>query len=93
MIMNQTMVTTNLRLPYVDWIQVRALAAEARMSLNEYVNYMINVVSKAKGLAVSLERLPVKPVKRDPIWEWPDLAAKLKTRPMGLSADDELIYG
>lgn len=93
MIMNQTMVTTNLRLPYVDWIQVRALAAEEGMSVNEYVNYMINVVSKARGLAVGPERIPLKPVKRDPIWGWPDLAAKLKMRPMGLSADDELIYG
>lgn len=93
MIMNQTMVTTNLRLPYVDWIQVRALAAEARMSLNEYVNYMINMVSKAGGLAVSSKRIPLKPLKRDPIWEWPDLAVKLKTRPMDLSGDDELIYG
>lgn len=87
------MVTTNLRLPYVDWIQARALAAEARMSLNEYVNYMINMVSKAGGLAVSIERIPLKPLKRDPIWGWPDLAAKLKAKPMGLSAEDELIYG
>lgn len=59
----------------------------------DIVNYMINVTSKTKRLAVSLERIPVKPIKRDPIWEWPDLAAKLKVEPMGLSAEDELIYG
>lgn len=93
MIMNQTMVTTNLRLPYVDWIQVRALAAEARMSLNEYINYIIDMISKARGLAVRIERVPIKPLKRDPIWGWPESVVKLKTSPMGLSADDELIYG
>lgn len=87
------MVVTNLRIPEDDWIGVRATAAEAQMSLNEYINYVIEMGGKARQLGVSLKRIPTRPKKRDPIWDWPDLAKKLKIKPMGLSADDELIYG
>lgn len=91
--MNQTIITTNLRIPRSDWLQIRALAGESQMSLNEYLKYIINLVSKAKQFSVSWKKIPLKPVKRDPIWDWPELAKKIKSQPMGLSAEDEIIYG
>lgn len=91
--MDQAIVTTNLRIPRFNWLQVKALAGEAEMSLNEYINYIINLASKARQLSVGFKKIPLKPLKRDSVWEWPDLAKKLKAHPMGLSPDDELIYG
>lgn len=87
------MIVTNLRIPKSDWLQMRALAGEAQMSVNEYVSTIINAVSKARQLSVSVKNVPLKPLKHDPIWDWSKIAKKLKIRPMGLSSDDEAIYG
>ncbi len=91
--MKEEMVVTNLRLPKSDWVLIKTLAAEAQMSLNEYLNYLINIISKARGLGVSLKKVPLKPRKRDSIWDLPHLAKGLKRKPMGLSPEDEIIYG
>ena len=86
------MVVTNLRLPYADWLQVKTVAAEEGLSVNEYINQAITFVTKAKGLVTNLFAVK-KPATSDPILDWPNLTKKIKVRPMGLSADDILIYG
>lgn len=91
--MTQDTVVTSLRIPKPDWLEMRALAAEAQMSLNEYINYIIEMAGKARQFGVSLKIIPTKPRRRDPIWDLPNAVKKLKIEPMGLSADDEIIYG
>lgn len=80
------MVVTNLRMEQPDWLQIKAIAGEMGMSANKYINYLIRKVS-------TLEVLGVKPSKKSAsIWDLPDLA-KIKNKPMGMSKDDEIIYG
>ncbi|MEK7565842.1 MAG: hypothetical protein AAB506_02255 [Patescibacteria group bacterium] len=77
--MIDSMVVTNLRLPRSEWIMVRSLAAEAGISVNEFVRRMIVRFSTTFQL------------KSPSIWDLPKLASG-KDRPMGLSAEDEEIY-
>jgi len=88
--MTNQMVVTNLRLPYADWLQVKTVAAEQGLSVNEYINEALSFVTKAKSLAAGLFNR--KTVYNDPIWNWPVLSQKIKDKPMGLSVDDNLIY-
>lgn len=90
--MANQMVVTNLRLPYADWLQVKTVAAEQGLSVNEYINEAVAFVTKAKSLVANLFAYK-KSTVNDPILDWPNLTKKIKIRPMGLSADDILIYG
>lgn len=80
-------VITNLRIDQYDWIQVRSMAAEAGMSVNEYINEIIKIDSSRRELAIQ----PKSKRKKLSIWDLPKLA-QMKDRPMGLSAEDEIIY-
>lgn len=83
------MVVTNLRLPRSDWLEIKTVAAEAGMSINEYIRFMVRGLSNVSQLVGGW----VKPKKNHPtIWDLPKLA-KGKSKPMGLSPDDILIYG
>lgn len=86
--MNQQ-VTTNLRLPYADWLQIKTMAAEAGMSVNEYIKLIVQGLGNIRSLTGHW----INPEKgRLTIWDLPKLA-KGKDEPMGVSSDDELIYG
>jgi len=89
MIMNQIMVTTNLRIPYSDWIQIKTMAAESGMSVNEYIRLTVQGLSNIRSLVGHW----VNPKKGAlTIWDLPKLS-KGENKPLGISADDELIYG
>ncbi len=80
-------IVTNLRMDEFDWIQVKSMAAEAGISVNEYINEIIKEETTRRELAVSSQTRE----KKLSVWDLPKLA-KMKDKPMGLSAEDELIY-
>jgi len=82
--MNSKMVVTNLRVSRADWLQLKVLAAEEGMSVNEYVNFMLQDYAKKK-------EFPRKANRRS-FYDLLEIA-KIKDKPMGLSKDDEVIYG
>lgn len=84
--MKQNIVVTNLRIPRTDWLQIRALAAEVGMSVNEYINFLIKDSSLRKELAEEIK----KEVNDLPIWE---LDKIVTAKGKGLTNQDEIIYG
>ncbi|MGB9706739.1 MAG: hypothetical protein ACPLXP_01505 [Microgenomates group bacterium] len=84
--MKQDIVVTNLRIPKTDWLQIRALAAEVGMSVNEYINFLIKDISLKKELAQEVK----KKVTDLPIWE---LDKIVTAKGKGLTKEDEVIYG
>lgn len=79
------MIVTNLRIPEDEWLQIRAAAAELGMSANEYINQLIQKTAIKNELAEN------RPGKKHPIWDLPK--AYVKGKGMGMSEDDEIIYG
>lgn len=88
--MKKQIIVSNIRMPLENWLEVKAAAGAANMSVNEYFNYLanMNVVRKTVGLG----DIPNKSKKRVTIWDLSKLARK-KNTPMGLSEEDEIIYG
>lgn len=91
--MKTDIVTTNLRLPREDWLQVKTDAAEDGISFNEYIKNMIWECGTGRSLGVRHQ-----PQKRNKsqkpkltIWDLPKLA-KIKDKPMGMSKEDKIIY-
>lgn len=86
-------VVTNLRIDENDWLQVKAMAAEAGMSINEYLNLLTqNVISKARfGFPIKFHRGG----KRKSIYDLlPSLLKKRhKAETFELSEEDKIIYG
>lgn len=96
--MNQTIVTTNLRVPADEWYEFKNFAGELDVSVNGLINRLIQKVNIQKSfvsdlVSVPVKHLKVKRVRRDPIWDWPNLANKIKDKPMGISEEDKIIYG
>ncbi len=81
-------VVTNLRVDEIDWLQIKAEAAELGMSVNEYINSIIKKTSVRVELALEKQA----PKKLSSIWNLPELA-KMKDEPMELSEQDKIIYG
>lgn len=80
------MVVTNLRLPENDWLQIKTIAAELGMSINEYLNYLIQDLSAKRQLSPNI-------TKRNFVWDLDNLAG-IKNKPLGaLSKEDKIIYG
>lgn len=86
-------IVTNLRIDENDWLQVKALAAEAGMSINEYLNFLTqNVISKARfGYPIKVS----KGAKRKSIYDLlPSLLeGRDKDETFELSEEDKIIYG
>ena len=95
--MNQTIVTTNLRVPADEWYEFKNFASELNMSANCLVNQVIKKINVKKSffsdvMGMSIKQLKSGKIERDPIWDWPKLAKQGK--PFGtLSPDDKIIYG
>ena len=86
-------VVTNLRIDRHDWLQLKAVAGELGMSVNEYVNYLIRDLSAKRELLPDVKHKK-KSGKSAPIWKLGDIAKKIKRAPMDeLSPDDKIIYG
>lgn len=86
-------VVTNLRIGRHDWLQLKAVAAELGMSVNEYVNYLIIDLSTKRELLPDIKPNQAILRKNAPIWTLGDIAKKIKPAPIGkLSSDDTAIY-
>lgn len=84
--MNSKKVVTNLRIDREDLLQIKAMAAELGMSVNEYVNYLV------KDLSAKRELLGEKFVS--PIWKLSEISRRVKVKPLGKSSsEDKIIYG
>lgn len=83
------MVSTNLRIPEHEWLQIRAMAAEKGLSANEYVRRIIKKFSTQEVTSPSSEE---EEYRNAPIWDLPRLMKKGKDKPMGASEDDKIIY-
>lgn len=84
------MIITNLRMPENMWLQVKSTAAELGISVNEYLNNLIWEVSGRKQLGIKSKK---KRVNEKKFWEIYKLMDKIEYKPMGLSKEDEIIYG
>lgn len=85
--MNQTMVTTNLRVPTDEWHEFKNFASELDVSVNHLINQVIKKINVQKSFVNDLVRIP-----RKTIWDLPELS-KMPNKPMGnLSPDDQAIY-
>ncbi|HCM82628.1 MAG: hypothetical protein UV63_C0033G0028 [Microgenomates group bacterium GW2011_GWC1_43_11] len=85
-----TIVTTNLRIPQSAYFQVKALAGELGMSVNEYMTFLIKYTTRtrmaAKDGSLSVEK------KRQELWEAMERISQIQNKPMGWSEEDEAIY-
>lgn len=88
--MKQKMVVSNIRMPEEQWIQVKSVAADAGMSVNEYLKTIIQVDIGEKQLGIK-KRKKYSNEKR--FWDLPKLMKNIKYKPMGISDEDKIIYG
>ncbi len=85
--MKQHMVVTNVRMSINDWLQVKTVASEMGMSVNEYLNFSAQAVTTSRQLFGE-----PKKIKNRYHLMWNVLKQKATYKPMGWSAEDEAIY-
>jgi len=85
--MKLKIVNTSLRIEENDWLQLRAMAAELGVSVNEYVRRLIKGCMVKNQLASELK----KDRKDLPVWGIAGTGSSKKG--YELSDDDEIIYG
>lgn len=83
-------IVTNLRIDEQDWLEVKAIAAEQGMSINEYLNFLIKDVSLRSSLGIPKKSKKTK--KKEEIWDRWEALSKMPSEPMDLSEDDKIIY-
>ena len=83
--MSNNKIVTNLRIDRNSWIQIKVMAAELGMSVNEYINYLIQDLSTRREFQVDFRR------KELPIWRLGEIGAERKGK--DLSLEDKVIYG
>jgi len=92
--MNISMVVTNVRMPQEDYLQVKAMAAELGISVNQYIHSVV-VGSATQRMMRDTKR--TRRVKHQSFYEAMLALAlsvsKTKKKPLGLSEEDEVIYG
>jgi len=84
--MKVDVVTTNLRIPKVDWLQIRAAAGELGMSVNRYINFLIKSQLARRELGEEIK----KGATKAPIWQ---LDKIIIGAGKDLNKDDKTIYG
>ena len=84
------MIVSNIRIPESDWIQAKSAASDMGISVNRYINYAIERFTVVRELS---KEYSYKKTKRSSIWELPNISRRIKIKPMGLSKEDEEIYG
>lgn len=85
-IMSQT-ITTNLRIDKDEWSQLKVMAAELNMSVNQYVKYLLRHLSAKRILHA---HFPDR--SKLPIWRLGEIGEKMKIEPGKLSEEDKIIY-
>jgi len=92
--MASRMIVTNLRIDEHDWNQIRAVAAEMGISANEYVKRVLKEAAARQQLGVEMKKNATGKRKRNNfLLELSKIAEKVPNQPMGLSEEDEIIYG
>ena len=86
------MVVTNLRIPHDDWLRVKSTAASLGMSINEYIQVVVDEASKRDFFAYR-EPFP-KTTKKTRLYEslWNIIEHPSVKKPMNASSEDEDIY-
>lgn len=91
--MKQKIIVSNIRVPEVNWLQIRTRAAELGLSVNEYLNQVINIVTTRDLLGVKPQKGKNKiDKKRNEFSQKMAAIAKLPNHPMGANEDDKIIY-
>lgn len=87
--MMDKMIVTNLRMEVNDYLQAKARAGELGMSVNEYFNWLAEIDAKP------LEKPKKRRKRLVSVYEaFAGIGKnKIKVKPMGLSEEDEIIYG
>ena len=76
-----------------DWIQIKSMAAEAGMSVNEYINQVLMTEGTRKMLGDVKTRYKRRKTKsREDFFQKILDLAKMPNEPMGASEDDKIIY-
>lgn len=83
--MNQNIVVSNIRVPENEWKQIKIMATELGMSVNQFLREIINQTILKKQF------IPLNKKKLAPIWKVYQLAKK-KDKDKKLSLEDEIIY-
>ena len=83
------MVVTNLRMPRSDYLQVKAMAGELGMSLNEY---MLRIAKDFTRIRMMKKDTKKRHYHKETILAAFDRIAKMPNKPMGWSKEDEAIY-
>ncbi len=84
------MVVTNLRLPEDEYLTLKALASEEKLSFNEYVRKSLVGMPVVTQFGKSKSKKPKKDIYQALL----ELAKKgCEGEGMGLSGEDEIIYG
>ncbi|MBI4066784.1 hypothetical protein HY407_00220 [Candidatus Gottesmanbacteria bacterium] len=92
--MNTNIVTTNVRIPKNQYMQAKNNAADLDMSLNEYINTLIEEDTKNTFFGHKGKKVTGAKKEDSPYQALLDLAKKpYKPEPMGASEDDKIIYG
>lgn len=88
--MNTDPVVTNVRVDHNRYTQLKVRAGELGMSLNAYMNWLIQ-----RDITKAQFTFPKKEKKRKSIYDamWNLAHKKYKYKPMGASEDDKAIYG
>lgn len=88
--MKRKIITTNLRIPEESYSLVKILAAEAKMSVNEYINRLLEEGTMKKQLGFKRDK---RRKSEKYFWEIPRIMENEHYNPMGWSEDDKAIYG
>lgn len=83
------MVISNIRMPEADWLQVKAAAGDLGMSINQYLNFVVEKCTFTRSLSKKPQKIKLKHAS---LWDLPMLVKNIKNKPMGLSKEDEEIY-
>lgn len=85
----QKMVVSNIRFPQDEWAMLKAAASMHEMSINEYMRYLTqaDAIRSATGIKI----VKVKKGGYDGMDRF--LNRKIVGKPMGMSDEDEAIYG
>ncbi|MDO8610038.1 MAG: hypothetical protein Q7R95_05790 [bacterium] len=82
------MVVTNLRMERHEWLQIKAMAGEAGLSVNEYIKTMLRKIEARKNLGLDThEKAMIRFIRGI------ERISKMKNKPMGASEEDKIIYG
>lgn len=91
---NSNIVVTNLRINKHDWLDIKVRAAERGMSVNQYINYLLDKISLLEELGFLERKRSPRKRKKHSFWDLPETLKNVKLGPaQEASEDDKIIYG